>query len=32
MLTVNADPNIRDKTCLVLTSALRGTYYGGTAL
>jgi len=29
MLTLNADTNIRDKTCLVVTSALRGTYDGG---
>lgn len=29
MLTVNADTNIKDKTALVLTSALRGTYEGG---
>ena len=29
MLTVNADPNIKDKTCLVITSALRGTWDGG---
>ncbi len=29
MLTVNADPNVRDKTCLILTDAIRGTYNGG---
>lgn len=28
MLTLNADPNIKDKTALVVTSALRGTYQG----
>jgi hypothetical protein len=28
MLTMNADTNIKDKTCLVVTSALRGTYNG----
>ncbi|MCK4305426.1 MAG: DUF362 domain-containing protein [Candidatus Eisenbacteria sp.] len=29
MLTVNTDTHIKDKTCLVLTDALRGTYNGG---
>lgn len=29
MLAVNADPNVRDKTSLIITSALRGTYNGG---
>ena len=28
MLTLNADPNVKDKTCLVLTDALRGVFYG----
>jgi hypothetical protein len=28
MLTLNADPHIRDKTCLVLMDGLRGTYDG----
>lgn len=28
MLTLNADPNVRDKTALVLMDALRGTYDG----
>ncbi len=29
MLPLNADPQIKDKTCLVLMDGLRGTYYGG---
>jgi hypothetical protein len=28
MLTVNADANIKNKTCLVITDAIRGTYTG----
>jgi hypothetical protein len=29
MLTLNADPNIKDRTCLVVTDGLRATYSGG---
>jgi len=29
MFTVNTNANIKNKTCLVVTSALRGTYQGG---
>lgn len=28
MLALNADPNIKDKTCLVLTDAIRATFHG----
>ncbi|MCK4303526.1 MAG: DUF362 domain-containing protein [Candidatus Eisenbacteria sp.] len=29
MLTVNSDPNVGPKTCLVVTDGIRGTYNGG---
>jgi len=32
MLTVNADAHIKEKTCLIVTDALRGTYDGGPGL